>query len=90
MPSTTEKADFKRGIDKYHQEEGRLTKAEDEEWVPNQEYHLDWSVWRRLGDIPRPHLRDIAGNCPLIAAILAPVSTLLDIPALTVCKSQRV
>ena len=33
-------------------------------------------------DIPR--IRTFATYCPLIAAIIAPVATLLDIPALTV------
>ena len=33
-------------------------------------------------DIPR--IRTFAEYCPLVAAIIAPVATLLDIPALTV------
>ncbi len=38
-----------------------------------------------------PHrARTIAKYCPLIAAIAAPVSTLLDIPALSVCYMLHV
>jgi len=43
-----------------------------------------WSFLHRTDTVPLPGMREIARYCPLIAAILAPLSTLLDIPALTV------
>jgi potassium channel subfamily K len=41
------------------------------------------ALWHRFNAVPMPKIREVARYCPLIAAILAPLSTLLDIPALT-------
>lgn len=46
--------------------------------------HEKWSFWHRLKEVTSPEMKDIARYCPLAAAILAPLSTLLDIPALSV------
>ena len=49
----------------------------------NKKYPEPWTLWHRFNAVPFPNIREVARYCPLIAAILAPLSTLLDIPALT-------
>jgi potassium channel subfamily K len=48
--------------------------------------HISWSFWHRIKEASTPEIEDIARYCPLAAAILAPLSTLLDIPALCVSR----
>lgn len=43
----------------------------------------------RLRQIPLPDISQVARYLPLIAAILAPLSTLLNIPAMTVSWNVR-
>jgi hypothetical protein len=49
-----------------------------------EEHHGPFTFIHRLKEVSKPEIKTIAMYCPLAAAILAPFSTLLDIPALSV------